>query len=304
MTKLSNDLVSIVMPSFNQAEFIEASLDSVLGQSYRHTELIVADGGSTDGTLDILKSRRAEDSRLRWFSEPDEGPADALNKAFKQARGTYLGWLNSDDLYPEGSIERAMGAFTARPDWLLAYGQGQHIDETGQIINTYPTKKPDTPVEEFRNGCFICQPSMFMKRTAWVLLGDLDLSLKTAFDFDYWVRAFLKFQGRIGFIDEVQAFSRLHSDCITMKMRRYVAVEGMRLLATHLEHAPGHWLLTYINEMLRTPPEEREFDNLRQHVSATLEEVREYMLPDEYASLSRTIAQIEALDRYNARVPC
>jgi len=90
-------LVSIVMPSLNQAAFIAAAVESVLSQSYPQLELIVGDGGSTDGTQAWLAQRQTQDARLRWFSEPDSGPADALNKLLRQAKGTLIGWLNSDD---------------------------------------------------------------------------------------------------------------------------------------------------------------------------------------------------------------
>jgi glycosyltransferase involved in cell wall biosynthesis len=109
-------LVSVVMPSLNQAEFIVSAVQSVLSQSYGHLELIVADGGSTDGTLALLQQQQGLDSRLRWMSEPDTGPADALNKALRRARGTIVGWLNSDDLYAEGAIDRAVQALGNRLD--------------------------------------------------------------------------------------------------------------------------------------------------------------------------------------------
>jgi len=100
------------MPSFNQAQFIDASIASVLNQSYRLLELIVADGGSTDGTQAALARWQAVDARVRWISEPDQGPADAVNKALALARGTYVGWLNSDDLYTAGALVRALEKLT------------------------------------------------------------------------------------------------------------------------------------------------------------------------------------------------
>lgn len=272
-------------------------MSSVFNQNHCNVELIVADGGSSDGTVEQLQAWRARDPRVRWFSESDEGPADALNKAFKLARGTYFGWLNSDDLYTEGAIDRAISAFSRHPDWLMVYGQGHHIDESDSYLNTYPTRDSSTPLAAFRDGCFICQPTMFLKRTAWVLLGDLDVKLKTAFDFDYWVRAFLMFQDRIGFIDEVQACSRLHSDCITMKMRRYVAVEGMRLLAKHLGDAPGHWLLTYVNEMNRMPSNERGFDDFGKHIEETFNDVADYMNNEEREAIRSSLASMPCSQR-------
>lgn len=242
-------LVSVVMPTLNQFNFITTAIDSVLGQDYPNIELIVADGGSVDGTVDFLIFKQAEDQRLRWFSEPDTGPAEAINKALRLARGTVIGWLNSDDLYTFGAVTRATNVLMARPDCLMLYGHGEHIDEQGTVIDWYPTLPPETSIDEFADGCFICQPTVFFKRSMIILLGSLDESLKTAFDFDYWLRAFTKLPGRIGFVDAVQAYSRLHEDCITLRMRRTVALEGIQVLARHLSHAPTHWLLTYAEEL-------------------------------------------------------
>ena len=242
-------LVSVIMPTLNQFDFIATAIDSVLGQDYPNIELIVADGGSVDGTVDFLIFKQAEDRRLRWLSEPDTGPAEALNKALRLARGTIIGWLNSDDLYTVGAITRVANSFLARPHCLMMYGHGEHIDEQGSVIDRYPTLPSETSIDEFADGCFICQPTVFFKRSMTVLLGPLDERLKTAFDFDYWLRAFTKLPGRIGFVDAVQAYSRLHEDCITLRMRRTVALEGIQVLARHLGHAPLHWLLTYADEL-------------------------------------------------------
>jgi len=242
-------LVSVVMPSLNQARFIDQAIDSVLGQDYPHIELIVADGGSSDETRQILEQRASQDRRLSWVSEPDTGPANALNKGFTRIRGTVVGWLNSDDLYTPGAINRAVDAFQAYPVWLMVYGQGEHVDVSGQKINRYPTRLPETPIEKFAEGCFICQPTVFFRRTMNVLLGKLDESLKTAFDFDYWLRAFSFFPERIGFVDAVQARSRLHDGCITLRSRRRVMLEGMQLLSARLGVSPQHWVLTYADEL-------------------------------------------------------
>src|SRR4051794_8903868 len=98
-------LVSVVMPSFNQDTYIELAIRSILAQDYRQLEVIVADGGSTDHTVSILERYQARDRRLRWFSRNDRGPAHAVNDAIAAARGTLIGWLNSDDLYLPGAIE-------------------------------------------------------------------------------------------------------------------------------------------------------------------------------------------------------
>ena len=256
------DLVTIVMPSLNQARFIAAAVHSVLSQDYQQLELIVADGCSTDGTQGWLARQQELDGRLRWFSEPDKGPANALNKALRMSRGTLIGWLNSDDVYAPGAVNRAVHALAGNRDWLMVYGHGEHVDEDGQAIGPYPTVRPPAPMSQFAKGCFICQPTVFFKRSMHLLLGPLDESLQTAFDFDYWLRVFCAFPGRVGFVDAVQAQSRVHSNAITLRLRRTVILEGMQLLARHLGNAPKEWLLTYLSELLAVPG---NMDNLEVH---------------------------------------
>lgn len=139
---MPTSLISIVMPSLNQARFLPEALDSVLAQDHAHLELIVADGGSSDGTAGILAERGATDPRLRWFSKPDTGPAQALNRAMAEARGTLIGWLNADDLYAPGAVRRAAEALELHPEWVLAYGHGEHVDETGGLISPIPPCRP------------------------------------------------------------------------------------------------------------------------------------------------------------------
>jgi glycosyltransferase involved in cell wall biosynthesis len=269
---MSHLLFSVVMPTRNQVGFIEKSIRSVLEQDYPAIELIVADGNSTDGTQALLQRLAAQDSRIRWFSEPDTGPANALNKALARVKGTLVGWLNSDDLYTPGALSRAAAVFAINPRCMMAYGHGQHIDIDDAVLDTYPTLPPEGDLERFEAGCFICQPAVTFRRTLPLLLGDLDETLSCSFDFDYWLRAFKAFPGRIAFIDAVQAQSRLHDDCITSKARRQVALEGVRVLHTHLQHAPKEWLLSYLEELRGTPSLREGIGDIAAHMQATLDE--------------------------------
>jgi glycosyltransferase involved in cell wall biosynthesis len=268
----------------NQARFIAAAVDSVLSQDYQHLELIVIDGGSADSTQGWLARQQAQDARLRWLSEPDSGPANAVNKALRMSRGTLIGWLNSDDLYTAGAVSRAVQALLGNPGLLMVYGHAEHVDAAGRVLGRYPTVAPPPPMTQFAQGCFVCQPTVFFKRAMHVLLGPLDESLKTAFDFEYWLRAFSAFVGRVGFVDAVQAQSRLHADCITLRMRRTVILEGMQLLARHLGGAPKEWLLTYANELLAAPTDAGDPD-LRAHVYETVAVAKQWLRQDELAEL-------------------
>lgn len=248
-------LVSIVMPTLDQVDFLATAVDSVLAQDLADVELIVADGGSTDGTparLAALAQRYP--GRLRWTSGPDGGPAAAVNAAVRLARAPLLGWLNSDDTLAAGALRRVAGHFEQHPDDVAVYGHGEHVDLLGRPLGRYPTLPPDTPLDRFLDGCFVCQPTMFLRRSTWVALGGLDESLGASFDFELWLRLFKASAGHIGFIDAVLAQSRLHSGGITLRQRERVALEGLAVLRRHLGEAPPQWLLTHVAERCAEHP--------------------------------------------------
>lgn len=259
--------VSVLMPSLNQAAFIEAAARSVLQQDYPAVELLVADGGSTDGTHAILERLSREfGDRLRWRAAPDSGPANAVNKALALARGDIVGWLNADDLYTPGAVAVAVALLQANPSLMMVFGEADHIDETDRILDRYPTLPATTPLASFQGGCFICQPSAFLRRRVFDEIGALDERLSTAFDFDLWLRVFRAFPGRIANLPRVQAKSRLHATCITRRMRRTIAAESVRVLARHLGDADPHWLLTYVEEQCASYPHGDSPADLRQDV--------------------------------------
>ena len=286
-------LVSVVMPSLNQARYIEAAIASTLDQGFENMELLIGDGGSTDGTCDLLGAlAHRYGTRLRWYSEADSGPANAVNRALVLARGDILGWLNSDDLYTTGAIARAVDFLLAHPDTVMVYGEGEHIEADGTVIERYPTLPPEATISAFQAGCFICQPTVFIRRSALEAVGPLDEGLATAFDFDLWLRFFRQFPGRIGHIPQVQAQSRLHGHCITRTQRRLVAVEGVRLLAKHFGRAPDHWLRTHIDELMAVYPfaepggtQGGQARDLRDQVTQFVGELSGYLDPAALAQL-------------------
>jgi len=260
--------ISIVMPTLNQGDFIAASVRSVLTQPVDLLELVVADGGSDDSTLSTLAALGAEfPGRLRWLSSSDSGPAAAVNRAVQIARAPIIGWLNSDDLYSPGAVARALAHFERHDADVMVYGHGDHIDLYGARIDTYPTRLPSTPISQFSDGCFICQPTAFFRRDSFLTLGGLDEQLRAAFDFDLWLRYFKAHRGRIGFIDAVQALSRLHEGGITLRFRERVAREGIAVVSRHLGAAPAHWLLTHFDELCRQHPFHAEPIDLRERFS-------------------------------------
>lgn len=240
--------VSVLMPCFNAGPFLREAVESVLLQS-ECLELLVADGGSGDGSLDLLRERAAVDPRLRLVSRRDHGPADALNKAFRAARGTLIGWLNADDLYTPGALARARAALAAHPDWLMVYGEGEEFDLATGWNQRYPTCSPSVGIEGFGSHCFICQPTVVFRRTMPLLLGPFADHWRTAFDFDYWLRAFAAFPQRVGYLPHLQGRTRLHQGTITSQQRAQVALEATALLARQFGVAPATRLHNYALEL-------------------------------------------------------
>lgn len=247
--------ISVVMPTLNQKPFIGEAVRSIMSQAVDDLELVVMDGGSNDGTQSELWAlEQAFSSRLRWFSGPDSGPADAVHRGVLEARAPLIGWLNSDDLYHPGAMVRALKHLSEHPEHMMVYGQGEHVDVHGRHLERYPTLPPSTPIHVFADGCFICQPTAYFRRAGYLDAGGLDNSLKAAFDFDLWMRFFKRYPAGIGFVDSMQASTRLHEGAITMRMRQRVALEGLQVVHRHLGAAPGHWLLTHLDELCAAHP--------------------------------------------------
>jgi hypothetical protein len=247
------------MPTLNQAAFLEAAVESVFAQDEAGVALWVQDGGSTDGTQALLAELAQRHKRLAWVSEPDGGPADALNRAFAQVvaepGAELFGWLNSDDLQEPGALARVRAHLAAHPDHVAVYGEGLHIDAAGTPLGRYPTGLPDRPLSAWADGCPVCQPTMWLRPEALRAILPLDATLRAAFDFHAWFRLCKAFPGRIGHIDAVQARSRLHDQGITLSQRGTVALEGLQVLHRHLGAAPAHWLLTWGDELLASLPD-------------------------------------------------
>ncbi len=271
-------VLSVVMPSMNQAAFLAEAVRSVLAAPGPETELVVMDGGSDDGSQALLADLADEfPGRLRWASGPDGGPAEAVNEAVRRTRASLIGWLNSDDLYAPGAITRAVAHLQARPQHAMVYGHGEHVDAAGCFIERYPTRPPSTPLGDWADGCHICQPTAFFRREAFDALGGLDTGLRASFDYELWLRLFKAYPDGVGFIDAVQARSRLHAGGITARFRERVAFEGMQIIRRHLGPAPAHWLLTHVEELCAMHPFLPGGLSLRARCEALAERARPYL---------------------------
>lgn len=224
------------------AGFIEDTIASVLSQNYPHIEYIVVDGGSTDGTLDIL---RRYEGKLRFVSESDSGPAQAINRGFRMSSGAIFGWLNADDTYLPGAIRAAVEYLMTHPQTDAVYGDAYWTGVDGHVIAPYPTREFDK--ELLRQECFICQPACFMRRS---LFGDvlLDPCLKDAFDYDLWIRA--ANQGRFERLQQPLATSRMHRGNRTLGQRRRIFRCSFAVLQKHYGYIPFRWIHAYCSYLL------------------------------------------------------
>ena len=181
--------VSVITPSYNQAAFLEQTIQSVLAQDYPNLEYLVVDGASQDGSLAIIQKYA---SRLAWWvSEPDKGQAEAVNKGFAYASGEIIGWVNSDDLYLPGAVLQAVHALETHPEWVLAYGDMLSIDAQGQVTNEQ--KFGDWGLEGLMRFQVIGQPAVFIRRAALeqvrLQTGEyLDTSYHYLLDHQLWLR--------------------------------------------------------------------------------------------------------------------
>ena len=178
-------LVSIITPSFNQAQYLEATIQSVLGQDYPRLEYIIVDGGSTDGSAAVIKKY---EGRLAWWvSEQDKGQTDAINKGFNRANGEILAWLNSDDTYNPGAVSAAVKFLMDNPEIAMVYADCDFINEQGGVIGKFNSAQTDH--RRLREGyVHIPQQTMFFRANYWQELGPLDPSFYFAMDYDLWTR--------------------------------------------------------------------------------------------------------------------
>jgi len=199
-------LVSIVTPSFNQARYLEATIQSVLSQNYPHLEYIIVDGGSTDGSIDIIK--RYESKLAWWVSEKDKGQTDAINKGFAHAKGDFFAWLNSDDTYEPSTLSSAVKFLQTHPEVGLVYGDAHYINEDGRVIGRFPAAQTDL-VRLRRGQVHIPQQAAFFRADLWHVVGPLDPSFYFAMDYDLWVR--LAMHSQVKYVPQTWANFRLHT---------------------------------------------------------------------------------------------
>jgi glycosyltransferase involved in cell wall biosynthesis len=199
-------LVTVITPSFNQARYLEATIQSVLSQDYPHIEYMIVDGGSTDGSAEIIK--KYESQLAWWVSEKDKGQTDAINKGFARAKGDILAWINSDDTYESGAVSAAVKYLHEHPEVGMVYGDCNFIDEDGRVIGKFGSAQ--TNYRLLRQGyAHIPQQTMFFHADLWKQVGPLDPSFYFAMDYDLWTR--IAARSEMKYVPQTWANFRLHS---------------------------------------------------------------------------------------------
>jgi len=224
--------ISIVTPSYNQAQFVEQTVLSVLNQDYPNFEYIVIDGGSTDGSANII--RKYSDRLVYWVSEPDRGQAHAINKGFERATGEVLAWLNSDDLYLPGALG-TVGRYFRSPRVQLLRGNGVNVDESGRVVGHRRGSPADLKSLLLFGG--LLQPATFWRRSLMDRVGPLDETLQFCMDFDLWCR-----MARVTHFHmtrkELCAF-RIHEGQKTHSIASVGIEEHARIVQEHLTELAG-----------------------------------------------------------------
>jgi hypothetical protein len=223
-----NPLVSIIVPSYQQAKYLRNAIDSVLGQDYAPLEVLVLDGGSSDGSREILESY----GKKIWYrSHADGGQCSAINEGFERSRGEIVAWLNSDDFYYPGAIAHAVEMLTRNPEAALVYGEGNLVAEDGSVMWRFPETVPFDLWRLANHSDYILQPTVFFRREALFAGGLLAEDLNWGLDWDLWIRLGKRFP--FCYTERLLAASRIYGDTKTATGGYRRLLEIFRILRRH-----------------------------------------------------------------------
>jgi glycosyltransferase involved in cell wall biosynthesis len=219
-----NPLVSIITPSFNQALYLEDTLRSVLEQDYPNIEYLVVDGGSTDGSQEIIQKY---ENRINWWvSEKDNGQAEAINKGFRRAQGEIVAWLNSDDMYAQGAIRKAVDALEQNEELGMVFSNVFSIDAHNEVFNIM--RYGDWGLAELMAFNIIGQPGVFMRRAALEKAGLMDLRYQYLLDHQLWLR--IAEIAPVQYMDETLAAARFHAAAKNVAMAAEFGREAFEIM--------------------------------------------------------------------------
>ncbi|HPN54843.1 MAG TPA: glycosyltransferase family 2 protein [Candidatus Moranbacteria bacterium] len=251
--------ISIITPSYNQARFIERTIKSVLDQNYPDLEYIIMDGGSTDGTVEILQKYS---DKITWKSEKDNGQSDAINKGLKMATGDIVAYLNSDDTYETGSLQKVVDFFENNKEAKWVTGKCKIINEKDEEIRKPITFYKNLFLKNFSyskllSENFISQPATFWKRELLNEIGYLNEEEHFCMDYEYWLRIGQKYPA--GIIGAYLANFRYHTQSKSGSVNKKQFQNELRIAKKHASNHPlsiflhylNYWKITTIYQILR-----------------------------------------------------
>ena len=234
--------VGVIIPSYNQGQYIEAAICSVLNNR-KHIDIAIAvmDGGSQDETKDIiLKYQEQIDV---WCSEKDGGQANAINKGiYALPNCKYYMWLNSDDIYESEYSVRKIVEYAEKNHLEVCYGLSHFIDNVGNVIGEYPVEEYNYKLLGKR--CFLSQPSVLFSRKAYEEIGPIDEKMKMCLDYEYWMRLAQKY--KFGFIKEYIGATRMYGETKTSTMQQQHLKEAFSILMKYYGKIPMHWIVAKV----------------------------------------------------------
>jgi len=230
-------LVTVVVPSYNQGRFLDDALTSIFEQNVA-VEVFVVDGGSSDNSISVI--RKWEHKLAGWRSYADNGQAAAINEGIAQGKAPYVCWLNSDDWFVSGGLEKLLEELQKHTNVPAVYGRAWNVvDESGR---QYPVWVEPFKERRLALRCIISQPATLIRRSAWEAVGGVDAKLHMAMDYDLWWRLF-KSAGPLHFVDDFVAVNREHEDTKTKTQRRLHYKEAMKVVRKHYGSVPLKWWL-------------------------------------------------------------
>jgi len=186
--------ISIVIPSYNKVDYLEETLESIVSQNYPNLEVIIQDGGSTDGTLEIIKKyARKYPKIVQWVSKKDKGQVEAINKGLKKATGDVVTYINADDVYEKGALKKVGEYFAKHPDTLWLAGRGRVINDKGEEISRWVTRYKNFLLKLNRYNLllivnYLMQPSVFLSKKAYKKYGPFTGTKNYVMEYDLWLK--------------------------------------------------------------------------------------------------------------------